>query len=127
MILCLGSESGDHIIARMRSAENSGGYWWLDCDVDVSAGAFPGCFTANFLASDFPPFRKQLQLLYDQLWGEASFATLEGQLEFRLVGDARGHLAVGGTAVFLPRAIAEIEQFERESLECRNDASGGTA
>ena len=65
---------------------------WIGGNVSVKAGAFSGKFKADFVTSDFPSFKKQLEKLYENLNGFAEFYTLENQVEIKIKGDGIGHL-----------------------------------
>lgn len=72
-------------------------YWdknWITTSVTVRCSAFSGKYEADFMASDFETFKRELELLYDNLKGGAMFSGLEGQLELRCIGDGLGHIEI---------------------------------
>jgi hypothetical protein len=74
-------------------------YWdgnWLDCDVEVAAGAFRGAFGGTIRNEDLERFRDQLAPLHEALSGTATLEAPEGWLCLDLSGDGRGHLEAKG-------------------------------
>lgn len=72
---------------------------WLRVRITVQAGAFSGSYDAAFLTEEIIQFRKQLEVMYESLRGEAEFTTLEEQLSLRLTANGRGEVLLRGTAV----------------------------
>jgi hypothetical protein len=75
---------------------------WLRVSVQVNVGSFSGSFKAAFLAWELIEFREGLCSLYESLTGSARFSTLEEQLELKLTGDGKGHIALLGIASDAP-------------------------
>lgn len=73
--------------APSRRYEESG----FDHQVDVTAGPFSGSLTVHAYANAFGEFRRELDVLYKKLSGEAKLGCDE-DLELRLAGDGLGHL-----------------------------------
>jgi hypothetical protein len=65
---------------------------WLNCTVEIAAGAFLGRVQGMIRTEELETFRGQLLRLYDGLNGEAEFSTMEGWVSLRLIGDGRGHI-----------------------------------
>jgi hypothetical protein len=65
---------------------------WLKSIISIKAGAFSGKFKANLMTTNFELFKFELDKLYDKLDGTATFATLESQVEMKIIGDGLGHL-----------------------------------
>ncbi|ABI73314.1 WapI family immunity protein [Shewanella frigidimarina] len=72
---------------------------WLICSVSVSFGSFSGKFSASFQTYDFVKFSKEIQKLYVCLKGTATFDSLEGQLEIKLIGNGRGGIELEGNCM----------------------------
>jgi hypothetical protein len=75
---------------------------WLTVQISVSVGGFHGGTDASFLTGEFVSFLSQLRPLYETLRGTAEFATIEGQLRMRLVGDGKGHIELKGKVADRP-------------------------
>jgi len=69
---------------------------WLVVAISVLAGGFSGRARASILTGELVRFAEQLHPLCESLKGTAEFATLEGQLSLKLVGDGRGHIQLSG-------------------------------
>ncbi len=82
---------------------------WIGGNVSVKAGAFFGKFKADFITSDFPSFKNQLEKLYENLNGFAEFYTLENQVEIKIKGDGIGHL----------NAVCEVVDFPGDGNELK--------
>ncbi len=72
---------------------------WVPARVSVAAGAFRGQFSCCLRAEDFARLLPQLHRLEADASGSARFTTMEGQLEFEIKGDGRGHFDVRGEAM----------------------------
>lgn len=72
---------------------------WVDVEVVIKAGGFSGKYKAQFLAQDIPQLHAGLEGLYNNLSGSLKFQTLEGQLEFEILGDGRGHFQTKCVAI----------------------------
>ena len=69
---------------------------WFHPTVTVSSGPFSGSTNAYCELSDFARLLPELQRLYDELRGTATFATIERQIGFTLTGDGLGHIELRG-------------------------------
>jgi hypothetical protein len=67
---------------------------WLRCSVEVSAGAFQGAFPALLRVDELEGLYAIIDRLYDDLRGNDSWHTAEGQIELDLGGDGLGHITV---------------------------------
>ena len=72
---------------------------WIECDLEMTVGAFRAAFPAHLRSEDFQSFLQEAQDLRRTLEGAASFDTLEGQLALTLTGDEGGRLHVNGEAI----------------------------
>lgn len=72
---------------------------WLKARVEITVGSFSGSFDLSLTTQDFVSFLRQLDRLYQTLKGEAKFQTMESQMEFLLVCNARGGIEVSGYAI----------------------------
>jgi hypothetical protein len=97
-------EGGQYILIRpMRRSLpglfDSGEGNWIECDLEIAAGAFRAAFPAHLRSEEFQSFLEEAQDLRRTLEGAASFITVEGQLALSLTGDAGGRLHVSGEAI----------------------------
>jgi hypothetical protein len=93
----IGGETAEFLALAIRGRRlpDSADYWdgnWLNCDLEVAAGAFRGAFSSTIRNEDLERFRRQLTPLYEHLSGTATLEALEGWLCLDLSGDGRGHL-----------------------------------
>jgi hypothetical protein len=72
---------------------------WIDCELEVAAGAFRGSFRSDLRSADFQAFLQEAEALSRTLEGAASFATVDGGIAVALSGDGAGQLRVRGEAV----------------------------
>jgi hypothetical protein len=102
---------------------------WIDCEVEVSVGAFRGRFRANLRSDELGTFCAELEALNGTLEGTASLNTMEEQIALSLTGDGKGPFRVQGTAVdtagsgnrlqfgfeidqmYLPEILGSLEQL----------------
>lgn len=110
-------------------------YWdgnWLRAEVEVAAGGFRGAVAGDLRCDEFVRFHQELSRLYDSLRGVAEFATLEGWLSIRVVGDGLGHMrfecdikdqpGIGNTLIctfeydqtFIPPILIQLRRVLRE-------------
>jgi hypothetical protein len=104
---------------------------WEDVSVEIKAGGFVGRYGAQFLADEILRLQAELEGLYSKLSGSLKFQPLEGQLEFEITGDGRGHFGIQGEAVdrsgsesrlsfsfepfdqsFIPQMLEELAEIE---------------
>ena len=72
---------------------------WIECDLEIAAGAFRAAFPVHLRSEEFQSFLEETQDLRRTLEGAASFSALEGQLALSLTGDEGGMLRVSGEAI----------------------------
>lgn len=100
--LVLGSTERERLIIRILDAHHEAGAGayghWLDAVVSIRAGGFTGEFACTLQPRDFERLAGESERAFHDLRSVASFATLEGQLAFRLEGDGLGHFRVHGEA-----------------------------
>ena len=127
----LGTDAGDHLTVEIRGRPYERDDW-LEATVSIRAGGFGGSFDATLMTCDFPPFRTQLQRLYETLDGTATFETIERQLRIECAGNGCGGIAIQGVAkdqvadgnvlrfefgvdqTFLPAIISDLQDIEAE-------------
>lgn len=114
------SEGGDHLSLHISDAPVIGGSRyedWAQVEVEVKAGGFRAKFGAEFLLYDIKRLHDELVALQENLAGTLKFQTLEGQLEFVIIGDGKGHFQVNGTAIdslgSANKLYFEIPQFDQ--------------
>jgi hypothetical protein len=101
MIFSFGQSEHERIEVDVHGYERpvSGEYWddnWLTVEIRVRAGGFRGKASGTIITSELAKFLSELSPLYESLNGSAEFATMEGQLSLRLVGDGKGHIELRG-------------------------------
>jgi len=64
----------------------------VSCWVSAKAGLFSGKFKADLMTTDFEIFRKELEILYEELDQEATFHGYGYQVTIKIKGDGIGHL-----------------------------------
>ena len=74
---------------------------WIDCELEIAAGAFRGSFRTDLRSEEFHAFLQEAEALSRTLEGAASFATVEGGIALVLTGDGDvdRRLRVRGEAV----------------------------
>lgn len=92
------SDSGDFVRINLiklalPDAEHDWDKNWLDASVVIKAGGFSGQFNTQLMTVDFENFKQELKSLYTKLDGTANFSTMEGNINIRMKGDGRGHIA----------------------------------
>jgi hypothetical protein len=95
----IGGEQAEYIALTVKGRErpDSTDFWdanWLVCSVEVTAGAYRGCYDSSIHTEELERFYQQVGGLSERLVGEAELATMEGWLMIRLIGDGRGHVEV---------------------------------
>jgi hypothetical protein len=100
----IGDADGQHVLIRPLARSQPGLFddrdsTGIDCDVDVSAGAFRGAFRADLRSEEFRTFLDDVHALTRGADGAATFAAADGQLAFSLGVDGDGRLRVSGEAV----------------------------
>ena len=102
--ILIGNPGGQHVQIRPLSRSLSGLFdaregAWIDCDVEIVAGAFQGTFRADFQSEEFRTFLEDVEALQGTPDHVASFSATEGQLVLSLDG-ADGHaIRLSGEAV----------------------------
>ena len=101
MIFSFGHSDKERIEVDVHGYERApvGEYWddnWLVVEIRVQAGGFRGKAAATIITSELTKFLSELHPLFETLGGSAEFATMEGQLSLRLVGDGKGHIELRG-------------------------------
>ena len=116
--------SSDHLSISWKPSR----YEWVNVEIEIKTGGFNGRYGAEFLSDDMISLHSELQKLYNNLSGNLTFHTLEGQLEFKITGDGRGHFEAeceaqeswnGSRLIFtlkfdqthIPRMIRELEEM----------------
>lgn len=87
----IGLNGGNHVKVHAHCPTNDD---WVGVEIGVRAGDFVGSFGADFLIQDFVHLRTELERLHNDLSGETKFQTMEGQLEFEITGNGRGHFDI---------------------------------
>ena len=90
---------------------------WLNCWIEVAAGAFSSNYRATLTAPDFTRFHGELAAIVDSLEGTAAFVCMEPWIEFTVTMGARGSATVKG------KADSELRQRTVLSFEFTTDQS----
>ncbi len=101
MTFSFGHSEQERIEVDVRGYERGpvGEYWddnWLTVEIRVRAGGFRGRAAATIITGELTAFLSELRPLFETSRGSAEFATMEGQLSLRLVGDGKGHVELRG-------------------------------
>lgn len=72
---------------------------WIECDLDIAAGAFSGRFHADLRSEEFDVFLQEADALSRSLEGAASLTAGDGGIAIAVTGDGNGPLRVRGEAV----------------------------
>ena len=72
---------------------------WIDCELEIAAGAFHGRYRADLRSEEFAAFLQDTESLDRALEGVASFNAVEGCIAIALTGDGNGHVRATGEAV----------------------------
>lgn len=102
--ILIGDNDGAYVLIRPLGRKHPGlfDYWdgnWIDCELEIAAGAFRGRLRADLRSEEFYAFLEDVEGLSRSLEGTASFNTMEGHIAFALTGDGNGQVRVGGEAV----------------------------
>jgi hypothetical protein len=102
--ILIGDTDGQYVLIRPLCRKHPGLFDyrdgnWIDCELEVAAGAFRGRLRADLRSEEFHAFLEDMEALSRALEGSASFDTMEGCLAFALTGDGHGHVRVSGEAV----------------------------
>lgn len=102
--ILIAHSDGQHLLIRALSRSHSGLFDhgdgnWIDCEIEVRAGAFHGSFRADLRSEEFHGFLEQLEGVQRTAEGTANFSTMEGQLAFTVTGDASDLLRLNGEAI----------------------------
>jgi hypothetical protein len=97
----LGGDEAEYLLLTLhgRNRPDSADYWdgnFLWCTAEVIAGAFHGSVSNVVRNEDLIRFLTRLELLYQQLDGEALFDTLDNWIDVRVIGNGQGRIEVRG-------------------------------
>ena len=94
--IVIGESNSEHVIIELLGPDVDG---WTGARIDVACGVWSGTFECDFHAGELHQFGREIQQLYRALDGTAELTPIEPNLEVRLTGDGKGHIAVSGKAV----------------------------
>jgi hypothetical protein len=100
----IGDAAGSHVLIRplMRSHpglfDSSDGNW-IECDVEIAAGAFRATFPAHLQSEEFHSFLEEVQDLDRTRDGTATFTTVEGQIALTISGGTQSRFRLSGEAI----------------------------
>src|SRR5262249_26580794 len=83
----ISGEQVEYIALTVKGRESPGSadYWdanWLNCSVEVAAGAFRGILDSSIRTDELERFYQQVEGLNERIGGDAELATMEGWLMF---------------------------------------------
>lgn len=90
---------------------------WLNCRIEVAAGALSSSYRATLTVPDFTRFHGELVAIVDSLEGTAVFGCMEPWIEFTVAMGARGSATVKG------KADSDLRQRTILSFEFTTDQS----
>jgi hypothetical protein len=94
--IVIGNSDSEQVIIELIGPEVDG---WTVGRIDVACGVWSGAFECDFHAGELHEFGREIQQLYHALDGTADLKPIEPNLEVRLTGDGKGHIAVSGKAI----------------------------
>jgi hypothetical protein len=102
--ILVGDAAAERVLIRPLSRSNPGLFdnWdgnWIDCEVEIAAGAFGGGFRANLTSEELHTFAGQVDELSRTVDSVAGLTSVEGQLSLTLARDGKGRVHVAGEAV----------------------------
>ena len=92
----IGGKDGEFVSVRRLSRTGRGG--WFDAEVEVHCDCWHGKSRASFMRGELTRFAEEIQILYEELHGEARLEPIEPYLTLSFAGDGKGHIEVVGTA-----------------------------
>jgi hypothetical protein len=100
--------------------KESEGYDWIRARASIKAGDFIGETDLMLTLADITQFRDQAVTLHRELKGCAEFATIEGQVDFKIETDGLGHMEVNGSLrddISSGNRLAFVIEFDQTFLE----------
>lgn len=96
------SDSGNTLVIKpyRRTHPECTDYWdgnWVRTKIDLRVGCFQASVDADLRVDELASFRNQLDVIYNELKGEAQLTSLEHWIELRILGDGLGHFDVRGS------------------------------
>lgn len=94
-------------------------YWdgnWLVTPVEVKVSGFTAVVPAGLRAEELARFRRELEVLYTSLRGEAVLESMEGWVQLRITADSRGRICARGAVVDRPGSSNRL-QFQMDGLD----------
>ena len=79
---------------------------FIKTKITIKGGAFSGQYFADIMTVDFEKFKQELDTLYDNLKGSATFADREHALELKINGDGLGHFEVN------------VKAWDKPNIDC---------
>jgi hypothetical protein len=101
--ILIGDAEAQHVLIRPLSRRQPGLFDyaeanWIDCEVEISAGAFQGTVRADVRSEEFQAFLDEVEGIIGTLEGAASLTTMEGQLSVSIAMDGDERMRVHGEA-----------------------------
>lgn len=90
----IGKETSEYLRVQIRGrSHTSQDYWdgnWVRAEIEIAVGGFRGRYGADLRAEELLSFRDACIQLSFSVSSEASFRTMEQQLQIRIVGNRHG-------------------------------------
>lgn len=107
-------EAGGKIILSLTILGKEDSEDWLKANVDFEQTGFKAEFVFSMMKNDFNPFSEELKVINETLNGEATFSTIEDNVQINITTDGIGHLKISGYLRH-PNSWNLILNFEFES------------
>ena len=96
-----GNNAGLHALIRPLSRRQPGLFDyseanWIECEVEISAGAFQGTVRVDIRSEEFQAFLDEVEGMIGTLEGAASLTTMEGQLSVSIAIEGDDRMRVSG-------------------------------
>ena len=102
--ILIGESDAQHVLVRPLSWSHPGLFDdpdgnWIDCELDIAAGAFHGRIRADVKTDEFREFLEDVESLRRTREGAANLNTREGQMALTLTATEMGQVHIEGTAI----------------------------
>ncbi len=122
-------EDGGKSVLSLNDIGNEDSEGWLTADVFFDYQGFAANFPIYLMLNDIYPFLEELKELNKRLQGQATFRTIEQNVDLVLIGDGLGHIGINGLIrhgndynlvtkfeipsdqTFLPQLISQCEEI----------------
>ena len=92
----IGEANGERVC--LRRLTGNGPESWFDVEVEIHCDGWHGQIRASFMGGELSRFANEVEILYEQLAGEAILDPVEDYLTLSFKGDGKGHVEIQGMA-----------------------------